>query len=55
MNMLGVSYRVMGGSSHCCGIIAGNTDTAARFASNTIGKLGQPGSRVPQPVRRNPF
>src|SRR5262245_57540084 len=44
MDTLGVSYRVMGGPSHCCGIIqfrAGDTDTASRLAGNTISKLAQ--------------
>jgi len=44
MDTLGVSYRVMGGPSHCCGIMqfrAGDTETASRFAGNTISKLAQ--------------
>jgi heterodisulfide reductase subunit D len=44
MDALGVSYQVMGGPSHCCGVIqlrAGDTETASRFAGNTIGKLSQ--------------
>ena len=44
MDALGVSYQVMGGPSHCCGVIqlrAGDTETSSRFAGNTIGKLSQ--------------
>ncbi len=43
MDELGVSYRVMGGPSHCCGVIqfrAGDLDTSSR-AGNTIHKLSQ--------------
>jgi heterodisulfide reductase subunit D len=44
MDAIGTSYKVMGGPSHCCGVIqlrAGDTETSSRFAGNTIGKLGQ--------------
>jgi heterodisulfide reductase subunit D len=44
MDRMGVSYRVMGGPSHCCGILhfrAGDTSTASRFAASTIDKLAQ--------------
>jgi heterodisulfide reductase subunit D len=44
MDVLAVSYRVMGGPTHCCGVIqlrAGDTETSSRFASNTINKLSQ--------------
>jgi heterodisulfide reductase subunit D len=44
MDLMGVSYRVMGGPSHCCGILhfkAGDTSTASRFAASTIDKLAQ--------------
>jgi heterodisulfide reductase subunit D len=44
MDELGVSYRMMGGPSHCCGVIqfrAGDLDTASRFSGNTIQKLSQ--------------
>jgi Fe-S oxidoreductase len=44
MDKLGVSYRVMGGPSHCCGILqlrAGDTATASRLAANTFNKLAQ--------------
>ncbi|TMJ00049.1 MAG: (Fe-S)-binding protein [Alphaproteobacteria bacterium] len=42
MDALGVSYRVMGGPTHCCGVLqlrAGDADTSGRFAGNTIDKL----------------
>ena len=44
MDALGASYRVMGGPSHCCGVIqmrAGDTETSARFGANTLDKLSQ--------------
>jgi heterodisulfide reductase subunit D len=44
MDALGVTYRVMGGPTHCCGIQqlrAGDTETFGRFASNTLDKLAQ--------------
>ena len=44
MDAIGTSYKVMGGPSHCCGVIqlrAGDTDTSSRFASSTINKLAQ--------------
>jgi Fe-S oxidoreductase len=44
LDRLGVSYRVMGGPSHCCGVLqfrAGDTDTSSRFAANSIAKLAQ--------------
>ena len=44
MDALGVSYRVMGGPTHCCGVIqlrAGDTETSSRLAGNTINKLSQ--------------
>ena len=42
MDALGVTYQVMGGPTHCCGVgqlRAGDTETSGRFAANTIGKL----------------
>jgi Fe-S oxidoreductase len=42
MDALGVSYRVMGGPSHCCGIVhlrAGDTGTFSRMATSTLDKL----------------
>jgi heterodisulfide reductase subunit D len=44
MDALGVTYRVMGGPSHCCGVLqfrAGDTETFGRFAGNTLDKLAQ--------------
>ena len=44
MDALGTSYTVMGGPSHCCGVIqlrTGDTDTSSRFAGNTMDKLAQ--------------
>jgi heterodisulfide reductase subunit D len=44
MDVIGTSYKVMGGPSHCCGVVqlrTGDTETSARFASNTINKLAQ--------------
>jgi Fe-S oxidoreductase len=44
MDALGVSYRVMGGPTHCCGVIqfrAGDVDTSSRFAGATVNKLSQ--------------
>src|SRR6476619_4761746 len=47
MDALGTSYKVMGGPSHCCGVIqlrTGDADTSSRFAGNTIDQLA--GSRT---------
>jgi Fe-S oxidoreductase len=44
MDALGVTYRVMGGPTHCCGVLqlrAGDTETFGRFAANTLDKLAQ--------------
>lgn len=44
MDVLGVSYRVMGGTSHCCGVVhmrAGDTEVLGRVATRTIEKLSQ--------------
>jgi len=44
MDALGVRYRVLGGPAHCCGVIqlrAGDAETAARVAGNTIDRLVQ--------------
>jgi heterodisulfide reductase subunit D len=44
MEALGTSYRVMGGPTHCCGVIqlrSGDTDTSSRFAGNTMDKLAR--------------
>ncbi len=42
MDALGVSYRVMGGPSHCCGVVqmrTGDLDTSGRLAQATMDKL----------------
>ncbi len=42
MDALGASYSVMGGPSHCCGIVqtrTGDLETAGRFAESTMNKL----------------
>ena len=44
MDALGVSYHVMGGPDHCCGVVqtrTGDIDTAGRFAESTLDKLGR--------------
>src|SRR5262245_41322305 len=42
MDALGVTYRVMGGPTHCCGIVqlrAGDIEMSGRMGSSTIKKL----------------
>jgi Fe-S oxidoreductase len=42
MDTLGVSYRVMGGPTHCCGVVqmrTGDIDTSGRVGENTLAKL----------------
>lgn len=42
LDALGVSYRVMGGPSHCCGVIqlrTGDTENSGRMAENTLSKF----------------
>ncbi len=42
MDALGVTYRVMGGPTHCCGVIqlrTGDTETSGRMATSTLDKL----------------
>jgi len=42
MDALGVTYRVMGGPTHCCGILqlrAGDVETSGRLGSRTVEKL----------------
>jgi len=44
MDALGTTYRVMGGPSHCCGIVQlrpGDIDTSGRFSENTMDKLAK--------------
>jgi Fe-S oxidoreductase len=42
MDALGITYRVMGGPSHCCGVMhmrAGDTEVLGRMATSTLDKL----------------
>ncbi len=44
MDRLGVTYRVMGGPTHCCGIIqmrTGDVENSGRMAEHTMDKLAQ--------------
>jgi heterodisulfide reductase subunit D len=44
MDALGVTYHVMGGPSHCCGIVqmrTGDIDTSGRFAESSMDKLAR--------------
>jgi heterodisulfide reductase subunit D len=44
MDVLGVSYQVMGGPSHCCGIVhlrPGDVEISGRMGSSTMEKLSQ--------------
>jgi heterodisulfide reductase subunit D len=44
MDALGVGYRVMGGPSHCCGVVqmrTGDVDTSGRMSENTLDKLAR--------------
>ena len=44
MDALGVTYRVMGGPTHCCGVVhmrAGDTEVFGRMATSTLDKLAQ--------------
>lgn len=44
MDALGVTYKVMGGPSHCCGVIqlrTGDNETAGRVATNSLDKLAE--------------
>jgi len=44
MDALGISYQVMGGPSHCCGIAqlkSGDAEMAGRMSSNTMDKLSR--------------
>src|SRR4051812_22727357 len=44
MDAVGVSYHVMGGPSHCCGVVqmrTGDIDTSGRFGENTMDKLAR--------------
>jgi Fe-S oxidoreductase len=42
MDAIGATYQVMGGPSHCCGVVqmrTGDVDTSGRFAQATMDKL----------------
>jgi heterodisulfide reductase subunit D len=44
LDALGVTYRVMGGPTHCCGVVhmrAGDTEVSGRMATSTLDKLAQ--------------
>jgi heterodisulfide reductase subunit D len=44
MDTLGITYHVMGGPSHCCGIVqmrTGDVATSGRFAESTMDKLAR--------------
>ncbi len=44
MDALGVTYNVMGGPSHCCGIVqarTGDTEVSGRVATNSLDKLAE--------------
>lgn len=48
LDALGARYRVMGGPTHCCGVLqlrAGDTETLGRVAASTADKLSQSKSR----------
>jgi heterodisulfide reductase subunit D len=49
MDAMGLRYRVMGGPSHCCGVLqfrAGDLATSGRIAYRTVERLGSAGGRV---------
>jgi heterodisulfide reductase subunit D len=49
MDAMGLKYRVMGGPSHCCGVLqfrAGDLATSGRVAGRTLERLGSAGGRV---------
>jgi heterodisulfide reductase subunit D len=44
MDRIGITYRVMGGPSHCCGVVqmrTGDIATSGRFSQATMDKLSQ--------------
>jgi heterodisulfide reductase subunit D len=44
MDAIGVSHHVMGGPSHCCGVVqmrTGDIDTSGRFGENTMDKFAR--------------
>jgi heterodisulfide reductase subunit D len=49
MDALAISYRVMGGPTHCCGVVhmrAGDPETSGRMTTATVDKLSQSKSGV---------
>ena len=49
MDAMGIRYRVLGGPSHCCGVLqfrAGDLATAGRIAYRTVDRLAESGGRV---------
>ena len=49
MDALDISYEVMGGPSHCCGIVqmrAGDVATSGRIGENSIDKLAQSNTKT---------
>jgi heterodisulfide reductase subunit D len=49
MDAIGISYRVMGGPSHCCGVVqmrTGDVATSGRFSQATMDKLSKSKSGV---------
>ena len=51
MDALGVTYRVMGGPTHCCGVIqlrTGDTEVSGRVAASSLDKLAE-GKTVSSP------
>jgi Fe-S oxidoreductase len=44
LDAIGISYRVMGGPSHCCGVVqmrTGDLDASGRFGESTMDKLAK--------------
>ena len=44
MDALGVTYKVMGGPTHCCGVIqlrTGDTEVSGRVATSSLDKLAE--------------
>ena len=44
MDALGVTYKVMGGPTHCCGVVqlrTGDTEVSGRVATNSLDKLAE--------------
>jgi len=49
MDAMGLRYRVLGGPSHCCGVVqfrAGDLATSGRIAYRTVDRLAAAGGRV---------